>query len=100
MRGLLRDSDDFAGHDAETIDSQVTRGSTAVTSAAAGGFIRRAGWDIVSGSDVPPDTIVTRHESDDRLTLSAPWPSPSGKVKLSYRHDERNFCVHFSLKEP
>jgi hypothetical protein len=100
MRGLLRDSDQFVGHDAEMVDTQVTQGSAAVTSAAAGGFIRRAGWDIVGGTDVPPDTIVTRHESDDRLTLSAPWTKPSGKVKLSYRHDERNFCVHFSMKEP
>jgi len=24
----------------------------------------------------------------------------SGRVKLAYRHDERNFCVHFFMKEP
>lgn len=99
-RGKLRDSDEFTGWDAETLDAMVTQGSTAVTSAAAGGFIRRAGWDIVGGDGVPADTIVVTHDSDDHLTLSAPWPGSSGKVKLSFRHDERNFGVHFSMKEP
>jgi hypothetical protein len=100
MRGLLRDSDEFIGYDAETLDSQVTQGSAVVTASTAGGFIHRAGWDIVTGTDVPADTIVLTQDSNDQLTLSAPWPKASGRVKLSYRHDERNFCVHFSMKEP
>jgi hypothetical protein len=100
MRGLLRDSDEFVGYDPEMLEGQMTQGSAAVASTAAGAFVRRAGRDIVTGTGVPADTIVTTHDSDDKLTLSAPWPNASGKVMLSYRHDERNYCVHFAMNEP
>jgi hypothetical protein len=100
MRGLLRDSDEFAGYDAEMLECQVTQGSATVASTSAGAFVRRAGRDIVSGAGVPADTTVTTHDSDDKLTLSAPWTGATGKVMLSFRHDERNYCVHFAMNEP
>ncbi len=99
LRGLLRDSDDFVGYDAEVLPTQVTQGSAVVTSASNGEFVYRAGWDLVSGAGLPMDTIVVSHDSDDQLTLSAPWPGASGTASLSYHHDERNFCVHFSMTE-
>ena len=100
LRGQLRDSDEFVGWDAETLDVQVTQGSPVVKSVSPGALIHRTGWDIVTGPGVPTDTIVQRHDSDDQLTLSTPWPAASGAVKLSFHHDERNFCVHFSSTEP
>jgi hypothetical protein len=99
LRGLLRDSDEFVGWDAETIASEVTNGSTVVTSVAANGFLRRAGYDIVTGPGVPADIVVLSHDNDGQVTLSAPWPGASGTAMLSFRHDERNYCVHFSMNE-
>jgi hypothetical protein len=99
LRGQLRDSDEFVGWDAETLDVQVTQGSPIVKSASPGELIHRTGWDVVTGPGVPNDTIVQRHDSDDQLTLSTPWPAASGAATLSFHHDERNFCVHFSLTE-
>lgn len=100
LRGQLRDSDEFVGVDVETLDSQVMGGSAIVTSALPNGFIHRTGWDLVSGDGVPPDTIVLHQDSNSQVTLSAPWSGASGKVRLTYRHDERNFCVHFAMTEP
>jgi hypothetical protein len=34
------------------------------------------------------------------LTLSAPWPGAGGPTKLSFRHDQRNWAVHFVRTEP
>jgi hypothetical protein len=99
LRGLLRDSDEFVGWDAETIASKVTNGSPVVTSGAANGFVRRAGHDIVTGPGVPADTIVASHDNDGQITLSAPWTGAGGTVMLAFRHDERNYCVHFSMSE-
>jgi hypothetical protein len=100
MFGQLRDSDEFVGYDAETIEASVTNGSTAIKSTAAGGFVRRAGHDIVTGPGLPAGVIVRTHDSDDNLTLSTPWPGPSGKATLSFHHDEHNYCVHFSMAAP
>jgi hypothetical protein len=97
MRGQLRDSDDFVGHDAEQLEAQVTAGSAVITSTAPGGFVRRAGRDIVTGADVAADTVVVSHDSDDQLTLSSPWAGASGTVMLSFRHDMHNYCVHFAM---
>jgi hypothetical protein len=79
--------------------TQVTHGSPVVTSTSSGEFEYRAGWDLVSGAGLPTDAIVVSHDSDDQLTLSTPWPGASGTASLSYHHDERNFCVHFSMQE-
>ena len=97
MRGQLRDSDEFVGWDAEMIEAQVTQGSAVIQSTAAGGFVRRAGRDIVSGADVPADTIVVSHDDNDHLTLSSPWAGASGTVMLSFRHDSYNYAVHFAM---
>ena len=100
LRGLLRDSDELVGYDAEVLETQVTQGSAVVTSTSSGEFVHRAGWDTVSATGLPADTIVVSHGSDDQLTLSAPWTGASGAAMLSYHHDEHNFCVHFSMSEP
>ncbi len=100
LYGLLRDSDELVGYDAETIEAQVTSGSPALASTTAGAFARRTGWDIVEGPGVPPDTIIAAAASADALAMSVPWPGASGKVMLKFRHDLRNYCVHFAMNEP
>jgi hypothetical protein len=97
--GLLRDSDEYVGYDAEDIDVQLTSGSTIATSVVAGSLLRRTGFDVVTGLGVPADTIVARQNTSSSLTLSAPWSGATGPATLSFRHDERNWCVHFVLTE-
>jgi hypothetical protein len=99
MRGLLRDSDEFTGWDAETIESRVTSGSAVITSVQPSGYARRAGHDIVTGAGLVSDRVVTSRDNDGQITLSAPWPGPSGTAMLAFRHDERNYCVHFAMNE-
>lgn len=97
LRGQLRDSDDFTGYDVETLEVLVTSGSPLVTSATPGAFVRRAGRDLVTGPALPAGTIVASHDSNDQLTLSAPWPGASGNASLAFRHDAYNYCVHFAM---
>jgi hypothetical protein len=100
--GSLRDSDPFVGWDAETIAANVTNGSTTITGAA-GAFTRRATKDIVSvatDGGISADTVVTSATSDTQLTLSAPWSGATGTAMLSFRHDEYNYCVHFTMTQP
>ena len=78
----------------------MTMGSAVVTSASAGAFVRRAGWDAVSGSGFAKGTVVLSHDSDDQLTLSAPWTGASGAAMLSMHHDEHNYRVHFAMTVP
>jgi len=99
MRGLLRDSDEFTGWDAETIESRVTYGSAVITSVNPFGYARRAGHDIVTGAGLMSERVVTSRDNDAQVTLSGAWPGPSGTVMLAFRHDERNYCVHFSMSE-
>jgi hypothetical protein len=99
LRGLLRDSDDFTGSDAESLDTDVTKGSAAIKSATAGGFARRTAGDLLSGTGVAPGAVVVSHDSDDQLTLSAPWPGDSARINASYHHGQANYCVHFALDE-
>jgi len=95
--GQLRDSDDFVGYDAETLTVGVTAGSTSLTSTSTGAFLRRAGWDDVSGAGVAAGTVVVSHVSDDALALSNAWSGASGQATLSFHHDERNYAVHFTM---
>jgi hypothetical protein len=98
LHGQLRDSDDFIGYDAEKIQAQVTNGSNQVKGAS-GVFVRRALRDVVSGTGLAADTIITLINADT-LTLSAPWTGTSGMIELSFRHDQRNYCVIFSMPVP
>lgn len=100
MRGQLRDSNPFVGWDAETIEVQVTQGSATIQPATSGGFVRRAGRDIVSGAGVEEGTIVLTQDGSDQLTLSAPWAGASGTATLDFRHDAYNYCVHFAMDVP
>ncbi|CAN5724258.1 hypothetical protein BH09MYX1_BH09MYX1_42530 [soil metagenome] len=95
LRGLLRDSDPFVGYDAEDVEGTLTNGSAVVTSTTAGAFARRTGRDLVSGTGVPKDTIVVAQNTDSQITLSAPWAGATGKVMLSFHHDQYNYAVHF-----
>ena len=97
LRGLLRDSDPFLGVDAETIATKVTQGSRTITSVELSAFRRRAGYDIVSQNGVPIAPVVSSRDSDEQLTLSAPWPGATGTVPLSFHYDLYNYCVHFSM---
>jgi hypothetical protein len=99
LRGLLRDSDDFAGSDAESLDTDVVKGSSTIKSATAGGFARRTAGDLLSGTGVAPGTVVVSRDSDDQLTLSAPWAGDSARIQVAFHHGQANFCVHFAMDE-
>jgi hypothetical protein len=99
LRGLLRDSDDFAGSDAEQIDTKLSNGSAVITSATAGGFTFRTAGDLLGLPDTMTSAVVLSRDSNDQLTLSAPWSGASGQIKLAYHHGQANFCVHFALDE-
>lgn len=99
LRGLLRDSDDFSGSDAEEIDTRATNGSNLLTPVNKGAFARRTGGDIAQSTSGATSVTVLTHDTDDQLTLGAPWPGPTGSVKLSYHHGQANWCVHFALDE-
>jgi hypothetical protein len=99
LRGLLRDSDDFLGSDAESLDADVTKGSAVIKSATTGGFARRTAGDLLSGTGVAPGVVVLSHDSDDQLTLSAPWSGDSARISASYHHGQANYCVHFAMDE-
>ena len=96
-RGLLRDSDEFVGYDAETLPANVTAGSATVTSSSATGFERRTGFDDVTGTNLAAGTVVLTADTNSQLTLSAPWTGATGTTMLSFHHDERNYCVHFAM---
>jgi len=98
LHGQLRDSDEFVGYDAEKIQAPVTNGSPQINGAA-GAFVRRAGRDIVEATGLPADTIVNTIMADT-ITLSAPWSGASGMAELAFRHNLRNYCVHFSMAVP
>lgn len=100
MRGQLRDSDDFKGYSAQTLEVNVTNGATEVTSDTPSAFAHRAVRDLVTGADLPDDTIITATDGDTQLTLSAPWSGPTGKATLTFQHDHRNYCVHFRMPVP
>lgn len=98
MHGLLRDSDTFAGYSAETIDVTTKNGSATLTGAA-GAFARRANYDIVTGTGVADDTVVSS-VAGTQVTLSAPWTGATGGAKLSFHHNHYNYAVHFSMPAP
>jgi hypothetical protein len=100
MRGQLRDSDAPVGYDVETLECNVTNGSTAVTSASPGAFAGRTGHDIVEGDQVPDGTVVKNKDNPQRLTLSSPWPGPTGTAFLTFHHDQHNYCAQFELAVP
>jgi len=98
MHGLLRDSDNFQGYAMETIDVSATNGSNLV-SGDPEVFARRAGYDIVTGPNIPDGTIVS-FVSDTLIALSTPWTGSSGTVQLTFWHNQYNYCVHFSMPIP
>lgn len=92
--GQLRDSDPFQGWAVETVDVQVTHGSTTV-SASMGAFAKRAWLDIVSGDGLPEGTKVMSFNSDGAIVLSKAWTGASGGAKLTFHHNHYNYGVHF-----
>ena len=97
LRGQLRDSDDFVGADAETIAVQATQGSATVTSVTPGSFRRRTGFDVLTEGGQRLPLVLSSRDSDDELTLSGPWSSPSGTHTLTFNYDLYNYAVHFSM---
>jgi hypothetical protein len=95
---VLRDSDDFVGYDIETLTVNVTNGSTTNTSTAPNAFRTRAGRDAIDSCVLPAGTIVKRKNSNTQLTLSNPWPGPSGTADLTFHHDQHNYCVQFEMQ--
>jgi hypothetical protein len=97
MHGQLRDSDNLIGYDIETIAANVTNGSPEITSATPNAFITRAGRDDVESELLPSGTIVKRKNTNSQMTLSTPWPGPSGTADLIFHHDLHNYCVQFGM---
>jgi hypothetical protein len=100
MRGQLRDSDEFAGYDAETIEAQLTMGSATATAGTAGAFARRAGHDVVTAAAGLAAGTIVQSIAGDTLTLSSPWTGATGKATLAFHHDQHNYCVHFAEDVP
>jgi len=98
-RGQLRDSDEFAGYDAESIEAQLTNGAATATATTPGAFAKRAGRDVVAAAGLPAGTIV-QTLAGDTITLSSPWTGATGKVTLAFHHDQHNYCVHFAQDVP
>ncbi len=59
--------------------------------------IRRAGRDAIDSCVLPAGTIVKRKNSNTQLTLSNPWPGPSGTADLTFHRDQHNYCVQFEM---
>ena len=55
--------------------------------------------DLVEGAGLPAGTIVSSVTAVGRYTLSQPWKG-SGTGALQFRHDHRNYAVHFELPVP
>ncbi len=97
MHGQLRDSDTLVGYDLETISCNVTTGSPVITSVVTNGFIGRIGRDDVDSDVLPVGTVVLRKNSNQQMTLSTPWPGPTGTADLAFHHDQHNYCVQFEM---
>ena len=98
MHGSLRDSDDFVGFALETLEVAVTNGSPTIVGTS-DVFARRGALDIVTGTGVSPDTVVST-VSGSQIQLSAPWSGATGMTKLTFHHNHYNYCVHFSMAVP
>jgi hypothetical protein len=97
-RGQLRDSDPFAGYDAETLSCQVTNGSSVVVTP--GHSSARVSRDLVTGAGLPAPLRIVAVNSSTELTLSQPWSGPSGTMSLTLRHDHYNYAVQFEMPVP
>jgi hypothetical protein len=76
----------------------VTSGSPLVR-ASTTSLLRRVGGDLVKGAALPAETII-RNLTSDGFMLSAPWSGSTGTAELSFRHNLRNYAVHFSMPVP
>jgi len=75
----------------------VTTGSPVITSVVTNGFIGRIGRDDVDSNVLPAGTVVLRKNSNQQMTLSTPWPGPTGTADLTFHHDQHNYCVQFEM---
>ena len=97
-RGQLRDSDPFAGYDAETLSCQVTNGSSVVVTP--GHSSARVPRDLVMGAGLSAPLRIVAVNSSTELTLNQPWSGPSGTASLTLRHDHYNYAVQFEMAVP
>ena len=100
FRGQLRDSDELVGYDEETISVRVTNGSTTVNLTEGSTLARRGVRDVVTGEGAPKDWTVMAIASPTRMTMSAPWPGPTGARTLKVHHDLHNYAVHAFVTAP
>jgi hypothetical protein len=77
----------------------VTRGSSLIKSAEPSGFLRRTAQDVLSVDGISSVAVVLSRDSNDQLTLAAPWAGPSGRLTASFHHNQANYCVHFSMPQ-
>lgn len=81
-RGQLRDSDPVLGDDLTSIPSVVTPGSTVLTAAAGASFDALGEREQVTNMSGGIEAVVVHIDPPASLTLSAPWPGPSGQIRL------------------
>jgi hypothetical protein len=98
-RGQLRDSDPFVGYDSVSANCQVQDGLAMIDCSANAAMVN---WvlprDLAEGTGLAPGTIVASVTAAGKYTLSQPWKGPAGTVQ--FRHDHRNYAVHFELPVP
>jgi hypothetical protein len=103
--GQLHDSDDFRGLDAAVETCLLTKGSTSVTRASGGPFMRRSPRDRVSAPSAPgavgPDVVIRTVAPDGlSFTLSEPWQGETGSYELELHANHWNYSVAFELTIP
>lgn len=99
-RGQLRDSDDWLGFDAESIDCVVQSGVPTLSAApgAEAALAARGLRDVVTLANGSRATVISA--AAGVFTLSAPWDGPGGVQKVSFASDQHNYLVQFSLPIP
>lgn len=93
--GQLRDSDPFVGLDAQTLPCQAQAGSAQLQ--CTGTLDGRLVTDLVSGQGVAEGTVVQALDASGKVTLSGNYSGAPGTAMLTFRHDHRNYAVHFEL---
>jgi hypothetical protein len=87
------------GSDLSVIRARVTNGSPVVAGIATSAFAQRGVRDLVSAPGIAGETIVTAR-TDTAVTLSRPWTGLTGEASLTFRSDQRNYCVQFEMPVP
>ena len=70
------------------------------TTLATGGFIQIDRGSLITGAMVPAGLTVASVDAPTQLVLSSAWTGPTGLAELTFRSDQRNYCVQFEMPVP